>query len=119
MKNKLIIISLLLLGCSNPSTNNGDNLKNEPSKSNDCACSDFDVQSLANKIVNDFTTTQNELPSELARVMEINGPVDKRDNCTWVVRFKISYPFGNTDGAHPDQYITKRFGCDGKQVYAQ
>ena len=119
MKNKLYVFFFLLLGCVNPATNNGNDVKNEPSKKHDCACNDSDAQRLADKIVNDYTKSQNELSSDLARVIEINGPIDKRDNCTWVVQFKISYPFGNTDGAHPDQFLTQRFGCDGKQVYTQ
>jgi hypothetical protein len=95
------------------------NGKYETQKTDKCKCSDSDAERLAYKIVEDFTTTQNELPSDIARVMSKYGQAEKRDNCTWLVTFKISWPFGNTDGAHPDEFVKKRLACDGKEVYVQ
>ena len=69
-------------------------------------------------MVDNFTKIQNELASDVARVMTIDD-IEKRDNCTWVATFKVSWPFGNTDGAHPDEYLKKRFACDGKEIYEQ
>jgi len=31
----------------------------------------------------------------------------------------LVWPFGNTDGAHPDEYLKKRYACDGKEVYGR
>jgi len=84
----------------------------------DCNCSDRDAKDLANQVVNDFTRSQNDLPSEYARIMNIES-VEKRGNCTWLASFRISWPFGNTDGAHPDEFMRKRFACDGKEIYEQ
>lgn len=81
-----------------------------------CACSSTDARSLAYKYTAAFDKIQNELPSDVARVIRVES-VEERDNCTWVVTFKISWPFGNTDGAHPDEYLKKRYACDGKEVY--
>jgi hypothetical protein len=83
-----------------------------------CACTTSDVRRVANQVVNNFTMLQNELPSDMARVIRIDE-VDSRDNCMWVVTYKISWPFGNTDGAHPDEYMKKRYACDGKEIYEQ
>lgn len=83
-----------------------------------CKCSDVDANALASKIVSNFTQSQNQLESQNARVMRIEL-IEKRDNCTWVATFKISWPFGNTDGAHPDSFLKKRFICDGKEIYTQ
>lgn len=127
-KNKFIGSALTLIiifaSCTNQ-TSNSESVK-EPSvqeqktdeKKDDCKCSDVDVNRLASKIEDDFTQTQNQLESQYARVIS-RISVDKRDNCTWVVTFKISWPFGNTDGAHPDEFVKKRFACDGKEIYVQ
>jgi hypothetical protein len=85
---------------------------------NNCNCTDIDARILATQIESDFRQKQNQLESQYARVMSSES-IEKRDNCTWVATFKISWPFGNTDGAHPDEFITKRFACDGKEMYIQ
>jgi hypothetical protein len=120
----LLLPLFLFMSCTN-STSNSEVGKqsdvqnqNTTEKKDDCNCSDSDARSLASKIEREFTQTQNQLESQYARVMSIES-IDKRDNCTWVVNFKISWPFGNTDGAHPDEYVTQRFACDGKSIYVQ
>lgn len=87
-------------------------------KKEDCKCSDADVNRLVYKIEQEFTQSQNELESQYARVIR-KYSVEKRENCSWVVIFKISWPYGNTDGAHPDEFVKKRFLCDGKEIYTQ
>jgi len=81
-----------------------------------CACSSSDARSLAYKYTAAFDKIQNELPSDMAKVISVES-VEERDNCTWVITFKVSWPFGNTDGAHPDEYLKKSYACDGKEVY--
>jgi hypothetical protein len=90
--------------------------KTSSSTGSTCACRSTDARSLAYKYKAAFDKIQNELPSNAARVIRIKS-VEERDNCTWVVTFKVSWPFGNTDGAHPDEYFKKRYACDGKRVY--
>lgn len=101
-----------------PSTNSAPSTSST-STSNSCNCPEEDVLRLVRKIESDFTQTQNQLSSEYARTIRQYNRPEKRDNCTWVVTFKVSYPYGNTDGAHPDQLIQKRIACDGKEVYVQ
>jgi hypothetical protein len=96
----------------------GEQIQSGNSSKPPCACTSSDVRSLANQVVSNFTQIQNDLPSDIARIMRIEE-VESRDNCTWVVTFKISWPFGNTDGAHPDEFVKKRYACDGKEVYEQ
>lgn len=103
---------------SNSVSTNTNNSQNTESTSNSCACSTSDANRLAYQIVDNFTKVQNELPSDVARVISVES-IEARDNCTWVATFKISWPFGNTDGAHPDEYLKKRFACDGKEIYEQ
>jgi biopolymer transport protein ExbD len=86
---------------------------------NNCKCSMEDVQRLSFKIISKFTDAENELPSDQAKVIGQFGPIETRDNCTWVITFKISSPWGNSDGLHPDEFIKKRIACDGKEVYVQ
>jgi hypothetical protein len=127
-KNKFVstvlLFVLIFASCTNPSSNsepnksNGAQEQNTTVKKDDCKCSDSDARSLAYKIESDYTQTQNQLESQYARVIRTES-IDKRENCTWVATFKISWPFGNTDGAHPDEFITKRFACDGKEIYVQ
>jgi len=127
-KNKFIssilALTIVLSSCTNPTSNSesvkepGTQEQKADEKKDNCKCSDVDVNRLASKIEDDFTQTQNQLESQYARVIRKES-VDKRDNCTWVVTFKISWPFGNTDGAHPDEFIKKRFACDGKEIYVQ
>lgn len=131
MKNNLLFFlisaffSFQSCGSGNsPATGKSDQLSGSGGSGNSkpegasCACSSSDVQRVANQVVSNFTMLQNELPSDMARVMRIDE-VDSRDNCTWVVTYKISWPFGNTDGAHPDEYMKKRYACDGKEIYEQ
>jgi hypothetical protein len=122
--SSILILALVLLSCTNP-ISNIDTVKEksaqnqeEDEKKDNCKCTNEDVERLASKIEFDFTQKQNQLESQYARVISKES-VDKRDNCTWVVTFKISWPFGNTDGMHPDEYIKKRFACDGKEIYVQ
>jgi hypothetical protein len=118
-----VVFLIIFISCNNPSSNsdstknNGAQDQNTSDKDN-CKCSDSDAKSLAYKIESDFTQTQNQLESQYAKVISTES-IEKRDNCTWVATFKISWPFGNTDGAHPDEFITKRFACDGKEIYVQ
>ncbi len=122
--NAILLMALIFVSCSNPSSNSesGKNSGAQDQSSNEkkdnCKCSDSDASSLASKIESDYTQTQNQLESQYARVIRTES-IDKRDNCTWVATFKISWPFGNTDGAHPDEFIKKRFACDGKEIYVQ
>jgi hypothetical protein len=92
--------------------------QNTEVEKNNCNCTDSDASILATQIESDFRQKQNQLESQYARVMSTES-IEMRDNCTWVATFKISWPFGNTDGAHPDEFITKRFACDGKEMYIQ
>jgi hypothetical protein len=96
----------------------GEQIQSGNSSEPACVCTSSNVRSLANQVVSNFTQIQNDFPSDIARIMRIEE-VEPRDNCTWVVTFKISWPFGNTDGAHPDEFIKKRYACDGKEVYEQ
>ena len=108
-------VIIILTSCSNP-TSNSEKPK-EPNVQEqivECKCSDMDVQRLVNTIERDFRQSQNALESEYARLISTES-IDKRDNCTWVVTFKIYWPFG----AHPDEYVKKRVACDGKEVYTQ
>lgn len=120
----LFLPLFLFISCTSSTSNsevgkqNGAQNQNTNEQKNDCNCSDSDASSLASKIESEFTQTQNQLESQYARVISRES-IDKKDNCTWVVTFKISWPFGNTDGAHPDEFITKRFACDGKSIYVQ
>lgn len=122
----LLSVAILAVSCGSNQDKNSSSGKSQSDNSsstvsapaNSCACSNADATRLANTFVRNFDQIQNELPSDVARVIRIDG-VDARDNCTWVVTFKISWPFGNTDGAHPDEYIKKRYACDGKEVYEQ
>jgi hypothetical protein len=93
----------------------------EPAPINEitCNCTTQDVGRLASKIESDYNHIQDELPSGMAKVMSRFGDPEKRDNCTWIIIFKISWPFGDTDGQHPDEFIKKRVACDGKEVYVQ
>ena len=128
IKMLLVFMLSLLISCSDAGTGAGKNgnsnnksIKNNESTDpvlDDCNCSDRDAKNLANQVVNDFTRSQNDLPSEYARIMNIES-VEKRGNCTWLASFRISWPFGNTDGAHPDEFMRKRFACDGKEIYEQ
>lgn len=93
-----------------------EKIKSNSTIGSDCNCSDLDANALAIQIVNTYTQSQNQLESQYAKVMKIES-IEKRDNGTWVATFKISWPFGNTDGVHPDTYINKRFACDGKEIY--
>ena len=92
------------------------NTNSSSSTGSTCACSTTEARSLAYKYTAAFDKIQNELPSDVARVIRVES-VEERNNCAWVVTFKVSWPFGNTDGAHPDEYLKKRYACDGKEVY--
>jgi len=118
----LIFLSFVITSCQNtPQTDN----QQKPStvnveKVNSCACSDADASRLAYKIQSDFERSQIQVDSDKAKSISIYGPIEKRDNCTWVATFKISDPLGtfvNPDGTTTDQFIKKRFSCDGKEVY--
>ena len=120
----LLALSISIISCQNQTnsedaTESSNSTQIEVQQKDDCNCSNGDADAFAMKIVDDFTRTQDELPSEEARVISIYKPVEKRNNCTWGVTFKISYPFGNTDGLHPDEFIEKHLVCDGKEIYAQ
>ncbi len=116
-----VLSSIFFLSCSENSSNSNQNsdLTSSPSsaESDNCNCSTSDADRLAYKIVNEYTQTQNQLPSDMARVMSKQS-VEKQDGCSWKVTFKIAWPFGNTDGAHPDEYMTRTFMCNGNEIYA-
>jgi hypothetical protein len=118
----LLLFSILFTSCTSISTNSNSTQnsvgasKSNTSGDSDCKCTTADANRLANNIMNAFTQTQNQLPSDMARVINKES-INKNDDCTWVASFKISWPFGNTDGAHPDEYITKKFVCNGTEIY--
>ena len=125
MKNTLKSLSLILLlfsSCTNISSNSNSsqnpdiNSKSDAIAESDCKCTTADANKLAYSIMNEFTQTQNRLPSDMARVIN-KSSLEKNDDCTWTATFKISWPFGNTDGAHPDEYISKKFMCNGSEIY--
>jgi hypothetical protein len=124
MKNTLklfVLSSIFFLSCSGNSSDSNQN--SDPSStpssavSDNCNCSTSDANRLAYKMIKEYTQIQNQLPSEMARVMSQQS-VEKQDGCSWKVTFKIAWPFGNTDGAHPDEYVTRTFMCNGSEIYA-
>ena len=117
----ILIFALFISSCVNQvdQTRNTESTKEQEStqgSKDDCQCSSNDVNRLANQVIQEFTQTQNELPSEMAKVIRKES-VDKGDDCSWVVTFKISWPFGNTDGAHPDEFLRKSVSCNGTEAY--
>lgn len=120
MLHKKCLYSATLLLLATTSCQTGNNTSDQQATLNkpDCACTTADAERLAFRITSEFRKTQDQLESGMARIMNVDN-VEKRDNCTWVATFKISWPFGNTDGAHPDELITRRIGCDGREVYVQ
>ncbi len=99
---------------NNASSSNSNNTSNEPK----CNCKKSDIESLANKFMSNFDQVQNNLSSDIARTISLES-ISDNGNCTWHVKFRISWPFGNTDGAHPDEYISKTGTCDANEVYLQ
>lgn len=128
-KNKMFILLIALTVLVGACNNSGDKTQPaEEQKTNapdskmetkdDCNCSRNDANGLASKIVREFEQSQNELESQYARVMRLDR-LEQRPDCSWVATFEISWPFGNTDGMHPSEFIKKRFLCDGVEIYSQ
>jgi hypothetical protein len=118
MKKILFTLTVAAILCScNVSESKEQKPAEQTKVESQCNCSDRDAGKLAFKMIDDFNQTQNAVSSQYARVMNIAQMPSKTNDCTWYVKFKISYPFGNTDGMHPDQFIEKRILCDGQKVY--
>ncbi len=116
-----IFLTAILASCIGENSNTQNNSKsNTPPETpkNKCYCNRPDMESLANKFMSNFTEIQNTLDSDQARIISLESITDN-GNCTWQVIFKISWPFGNTDGAHPDEYISKTGFCNSQQIYLQ
>lgn len=121
----ICLLSLLtclgLVSCVNSNSANSIDtvVVNKPEiKESGCKCKQSDIETLAYKYINEFDNVQNNLDSDVARTISLQG-IQDNGNCTWQVEFRISWPFGNTDGAHPDEYITKTGFCNFNQVYLQ
>lgn len=114
------LIGLVFVSCvnTNSSKTTDTSAAKESPKESGCNCKKADIESLAYKFIREFDKTQNNLDSDLARTISLQGIRDN-GNCTWQVEFRVSWPFGNTDGAHPDEFITKTGYCNSNQVYLQ
>jgi len=115
-----VLICFGHVSCVNTnSTKTLDTLVTNPQpRESGCNCKQSDIESLAYKFIKEFDNVQNNLDSDVARTISLQG-IHDNGNCTWQVEFRISWPFGNTDGAHPDEYITKTGFCNSHQVYLQ
>jgi hypothetical protein len=81
----------------------------------ECDCTEQDARKIANKIRNEFTRIQNNRNSEDAKVMSIKS-IEKSSDCDWIINIKVSWPFGNTDGLHPDEYYQKLLKCNNGRL---
>ena len=118
-----LMIFFLITSCSNSgdspqSSEKNKNQEAEPQEQQNesCNCNYADADGVASKIIREFTRRQNELESQDAKIIKLDR-LEKRPDCSWTATFEISYPFGNTDGWHPSEFLRKRFKCDGKEIY--
>lgn len=123
---KLFFVSILsaifvgFISCvnTNASKSSDTNDIKEKTSESGCSCKRSDIESVAYKFIHEFDRIQYNLDSDKARTISLQG-IHDNGNCTWQVEFRVSWPFGNTDGAHPDEYITKTGFCNSNQVYLQ
>ena len=121
-----IVIFFCCISCNNSKSNNpvdNDNTgesaqSHEKNQNSGCNCEKSNIESVAYKFMREFNETQNNVDSDVARTISLDEIRDN-GNCTWQVQFKVSWPFGNTDGAHPDEFITKIGFCNSNQVFIQ
>ncbi len=107
----ILIFLMIVIGCS---TKKDKTEKQEPKDPIvTCKCSDNDAKSLAYQIIRDFRISQNNVESDLAKELKLDN-IDKRENCTWVVTFKMLEGYAGDYGL-----IKKRFACDSKEIYVQ
>lgn len=79
-----------------------------------CECSKTEADILAYKLIDKFKMSQMDVDSEYAKDISLYS-LEQRPDCSWVAIFKITSWYDRSDS----EQITKRFICDGKEIYVQ
>lgn len=103
----LIVLTLLIGSC----TNSGNKTQSEGEQKSDCNCPESDAQGLAIKITNEFRGSKNS-------IMVLDS-LEQKPNCNWIATFKIMKLQSISSYYELDRIITKRFICDGREIYTE